>query len=454
MKKTLFIFCLLSLLAKTSFTQVVSVKADVNATFPNVIEEKTRVLKYINQYSLVFIDSIDTTYLCRMKDFNYYNIINEPFFKVPVPLNCVISDMKNPYATLWFCGKNVTCGHGMYGWTSPSVTTPNYNQSFYMIFLPDMVNLREFVLPNLSAQNTPYYRMFAIGESQNGTSNHLLQLDVMGSGVDPTASYQYATADSNEVLDNIALVGGYVVVSTREENPGNRYLNIRVSDVINGISNPGIDGKLRINLQPDETPVGRIFVTYLENDIFEVSYIKYKDYHGYILCLHRITLSDLLSGINTIICQEINVEKGEFIQDITYNSVEGVLFILLDKDDNHSVFLHTLPHNTFNYPVIRLESAINERYFSIDTMNTFIHNPGRMYQAWGGNKCFEQRYATSGTILGSCNQYNEIKAFYVPPIEINKIFDPLTRRVGNRSLYNYTRNWVYSMIYSSCFIDE
>ena len=163
----------------------------------------------------------------------------------------------------------------------------------------------------------------------------------------------------------------------------------------------------------------------------------------------------MLFGItNTIISQEISIEKGVFIQDIVYDRVERVLIILMDNNLSNSVFLHTVPDKNYNYNVVRLESAINERYFSIDTMASYSNNPGRMYQAWGGTKCFEQRFATDGTIMGSCISDIKIESKHVDPIKIKSIDNPIPRRVGDRYHYWEQESLESNVIWSNCFENE
>lgn len=127
---------------------------------------------------------------------------------------------------------------------------------------------------------------------------------------------------------------------------------------------------------------------------------------------------------------------------------------MLDKEENHSVFLHTVPKMNISYPVVRLESDEGDRYFSIDTMASYNFNPGRKYQAWGGTKCFVQEFTTNGEVPASCIPIKEVKAICVSPIKIVKIDDPLTRSVGTRNLM-----WEYNepetgAVYSNCYIEE
>ena len=246
-----------------------------------------------------------------------------------------------------------------------------------------------------------------------------------------------------------------MVFTTRDIVSNFVYVNLRVLNILNGLSNSLIDAKWRFVLPANEAVYGNVYIEYLEEGCFEVCYIKYTYNDEYVLCLHCINLNDMLAGVNNnIVSQEISIEKGEFIQDIVYDRVEKVLIVMMDKDEDHSVFLHTLPLANYSYPAIRLESAIYDRYFSIDTMASFIFNPGRKYQAWGGTKCFEQEFTTNGVVLESCIPFVEVKARCVDPIKIEKIDDPLDRNVGTRFLIWDHKETEVGAIFSNCIIEE
>ena len=454
MKRIILVFSILLCSIPVSYGQVISVKADAFPIFPNVHEEETKVLKYIGPFSMIYIDSLDSTFLCETRDFNYFNVNYSAFVKCPIPNNSKISDMYTPdFFYMWVCGKDGLSGKGLYSFLSPS-NLSMYPQTFSMFYLPDMHELKKMTVANIGTY-PPDLRMFAIGTTEEENNRHILDLNVMGSGYYPTLPYDYATVDSTEYLDDLELVESYVVFATRDVGPKNINVNLRVMDIWNGLSNTDIDVKWRFVMPTDETIYGKVFVEYLEESCFEVCYIKYSVKDGYVLCLHRINLVDMLFGItNTIISQEISIEKGVFIQDIVYDRVERVLIILMDNNLSNSVFLHTVPDKNYNYNVVRLESAINERYFSIDTMASYSNNPGRMYQAWGGTKCFEQRFATDGTIMGSCISDIKIESKHVDPIRIKSIDNPIPRKVGDRYHYWEQESLESNVIWSNCFENE
>ena len=451
MKRLLFIISILLQFTTSVYGQIISLKADVSPAFTTVYEDQTKVLKYVGPFTVLYFDSLGSRFMCELQDFNYYNSSYAIFNKWPIPFNLKISDMYTPnYNYVWFCGKIGNSGNGMYGWINPNFSLL-YSQYMYAYSLSDMTELKKMTMANIGT-NPPDLRMFAIGTTSPGHNTHILDLYHLSN---PSLPYNYATVNSNEYLDNLELVGDRVVFATRDIDPNNTYVNLRVMETTNGLSNSSIDTKWRFLLPTDVDIYGDVFLKYLENDWFEVCYIKYSFKDGYVLCLHRIVLGDMLSGVNnTMICQEIPLEKGEFIQDLVYDRVERVLVLLMDKDNNHSVFLHTLPDNTVNYPVIRLESDIDDRYFSIDTLNSYSYCPARMYQAWGGIKCFEQRIGTGGSILNTCIHQNETKATSVDPIVIEGISNTLPRNVGSRTLYQDNEKQNLSGTISNCFIDE
>lgn len=453
MKRIILVISILLCCITVSYGQAISVKASVAPIFPNVHEEETKVLKFIGPFSMIYIDSLDSTFLCETRDFNYFNAIYSAFMKCPIPNNSKISDMYTPnYYTVWLCGKDGLSGKGLYAFLDPS-NLSMYPQTFSMYYLPDMHELNKLILANIGTY--PFdLRMFAIGTTEIDHNRHILDLNVMGSGYSPTLPYNYATVGSNEYLDDLELVEAYVVFATRDVGPNSINVNLRVMDIWNGLSNTDIDTRWSFMMSADETVYGKVFVEDLGESYFEVCYIKYSEKNGYVLCMHRINLVDMLFGINTIISQEIPVKKGEFIQDIVYDRVERVLIFLMDNNMLNSTFIHTVPEKNYNYSAVRLDTPINDRYFSIDTMASYSSNPGRMYQAWGGTRCFEQKFATDGMIMESCIPYDEIKVNYVDPIKIEKITDPLTRNVGDRYFYFEQKSLESNVIWSNCFEDE
>ena len=83
MKRIILVFSILLCSIPVSYGQVISVKADAFPIFPNVHEEETKVLKYIGPFSMIYIDSLDSTFLCETRDFNYFNVIYSAFMKCP-----------------------------------------------------------------------------------------------------------------------------------------------------------------------------------------------------------------------------------------------------------------------------------------------------------------------------------------------------------------------------------
>ena len=432
--------------------QVISVKADFSSIYPSLYNDKTRVVKGPGAYSVIYLDSLGSTSFCLTPDFNYYNIISSSLDKRFIPYNSTIADMyKNLY--IWFGGKYGCTGEGMYGWISPTYY-PN-SQPFHIFPLNEIDEVKEIVVANIG-NTSPSLRMFAIGATDPNRNSHIIELDVAVPGVSPTSPYQYATVNADEYLDKIALVDDYVIYTTRDTSDGRTSVNLRIMTTVNGLSDTYIDCKWRLLLSTGEFICGKVFVTYLENRYFEVSYIKFlSNLNKYVLCLNRIKLDDMLIGVNTsTISQELLVGSEESIQDIVYDSQERVLVLLLDHGGNRSVFLHTEPRRNVNYYAVRLESAIYDCYYSIDTMASYTNNPARMYQAWGGTKCFEQRFATVGTISESCIPYEKINVKNVTPIKFYKKNDLLPREVGHRYIYGEDKNTETFGFQSNCFIDE
>lgn len=325
---------------------------------------------------------------------------------------------------------------------NPSTLNP-----IYMFFYPDMDRIEKLTV-DYDIANPNYRAVFAIGvthpENSSMEQTHIMVLENSAMGIGEFGAYPFATPDIKEHIDDLALVDDYIVYATRDSRDDHSMVNLRLSKTSNILLSTEIDMQWQFVLGAGEVVYGKVFVIQLRNYFFEVCYVKYVPATNcYVLCLHRIFLYDLLNGINSAVSQEIPVERGELIQDITYELEKEVLVVLLDKDENSSVFLHTNPNKMTPYSTVRLETRALERYFSIDTVNHIYMGPNPMYQAWGGNRRFMQSFTTMGAIGPTCLDYSTVMALVVNPIKIIQDKVPLVRDEGTRN-YHYDTESLYS----------
>lgn len=450
---------LIGILAISSnlFAQEESIKTNVGSIFPVTIEENTRVMDYMNNFALTFINAMGTPYLLDREEYAYVGtspILVVNMFPLPSGLN--ISELRKKSVVPWFCGE--WSGMGLYGRMFLNlnyIQTPN---SYFLFTLPDMNNLRKFAIATNMVD--PYHqRMFAIGETNSAPPNtHIVELELQGTGISELSPYVYAPLDSQEYLDDMEIVAEYVVFATRDYRANRSRINLRLSQVENVLAGTDIDSQWQLLYGEARSVIGKVFITRLDNNAikdFGISYIAYDNLIGqYYLYIHKLSLGDVFSNGNTVVSQRMVIPKGEEIVDIKYDDVNEVLIVLLEKENICSVFLHTCPYKTTNYSAVRLESSSEEKYYSIDTLKTLYSGAERQYVAWGGNKSLTQKFHYGGSVDSSCLSQSELNVEIVNPIMFKERKDTLVRHMGIRNRYVNNDIWMYDYENRDCYIME
>lgn len=441
MKSKLLIFThLLFWVPMCTTAQTSSFKYTLSPTFPNVIVNNTRMMEILpDNRSLVFLDTIDTTYVCHV--FNFYAAPSNTFSfqKKRLPHGLRISDMEEVQYEPWYCGSSN--GVGAYG---SILVSSNYSaiQRVHVFKLPDVYNLRKFTMA-INMSNPYQRRIFAIGEVLSNT--YIIDMD------DGFGSYSYAPVQDSEYVDDVGLVEGRVVFATRDYKVNHSKINLRVSDVEHVLDNMEIDKQWGLELAKDEEVYGRVFITYLGEGDVAVCYKKFnRKENQYILCIHRVNLNDLYNGVTAATSQEMISPKGEELLGIIYDEERQVLVLLIDKDCTQSVFIHALPYSSASYSAVSIRSDEGDRYFSIDTLrpNYLVHDCS--YGAWGGNKGFVQEFSNEGTVSASCFPY-EKRQVELTEIKIKKRDNPMARLTGYRNYEFEELPWVWSPGIRRCY---
>ncbi len=458
MKNKSLITIVLIAISFSSSAQYFSIKSNVSSYFPNTFEEHTRVMYYHDDYALTFIDSLGAPYIIARLPYVYLGLTPTlVHFKMPLPNRLVFSEMKKVNVTPWFCGSQN--GNGVYGRISTNIYNLFSPTNVTWAKLSDMNNLKrhEYIRQMLD----PYHRrVYAIGETNTPQyRTHIVELEILGINIHENDPYLYATAHEKEYFNDLKLIADHIIYTTRDDRRDNYPVNLRLSQIENVLAGTEIDTQWQFNLDTTmESVIGEVFITRLETGgpFFEVSYIKYNSrIDKYILCMHKIILDDLLNLVcNTIVSQELVIPKGEEILDIKCDETYQVLFVLMQKDDNRSVFYHTSPYKNNNYMAVRLESSAGEKYYSIDTLMASFFSTDPYYVAWGGNKTITQEFTTDGAIHQSCLSSSEEEVTIVEPIKITKKIDRLVRNVGRRDLFYEDHDWTYSLETRDCYLSD
>ena len=428
--------------------QVCGLSYSLSTTFPNVNESKTRVLENIMNRSLVFIDTLDTTYICLHRDYWVGSGTSlDIFYKKRLPQGMVISDMEDVHHYPWYCGS--LDGDGVYG--SIIVGTNYYNQERVHAFrVPIVNNLSKFTMATNMVD--PYQRrMFAIGETycSGQTKSYIMEFDVQGTGISGIDPFLYAQMSDYEHVDDVELVEDNVVFSTRDDHGEYTKASIRISRVEQMLAGSQIDRRWELQLQHNEDVLGKVFVTHLNDTDIGVCFVTYIN-NNYILHICRINIDNLYHGITTFDSKKIIIPIGEEIMDIKYDSRARMLIVLLDKDNTHSVFVHINPYLTAPSVLTCIESKYMDRYFSIDTIAPLYFSTDCVYEAWGGEKGFVQGYSSNGLIQNSCYILFD-RVFEISYINLIPEDDPIRRETQFRS-YEYENNpWEQTYGERQCF---
>ena len=447
MKKTIFIACLALASLNVSVAQIISYQANYSSFFPSTNEEATRVLYHQSDLSLVYIDSVNHPYLCfnhtsapftSLAPLFYYSTMNLPF-------QIKVNDMKKKLAFEFLCGNFTSIydynNYGYYARVSYQIGVGIPN-ALHLFQLDDIKNLKK-AEPVITLYNDSITesRLFAIGETHNTwgsvDKNHLLELHIFGHGISESTPYPYATFNTQETADDITSTSNWLAVSTRDTRADHAPINLRVSNLTQVLGNTEIDYQWQFFLSKDEKIVGKALLEHLQDDELEMCYIKYNAIENrYLLCLHRIRIPDLAIGNGVLGTQEFKVNPDEVLEDIMYISETETLVVLTNRENQYSIFYHTLPFVPSPYLAIRLESAVGDKYYSLSKVDNHLWPAGFcLYQAWGGSQFFMQEVGPSGSAAASCLSLFKSDAIIKAPKKTQKNWEPLERNTG-------TRRWI------------
>lgn len=445
MKKTIFIACLALASLNVSVAQIISYQANYSSFFPSTNEEATRVLYHQSDLSLVYIDSVNHPYLC----FNHTTapftplspLFNYTTSSLPVPIQ--ITDLKKKSVFEFSGGSyhNSITPLGFYGQIQYSAITLQPT-SIRTYKLNEFNNLKKICpVPRFVNDSLLDLRLFTIGETHNTwgsvDKNHLLELHIFGHGISESTPYPYATFNAQETADDITSTSNWLAVSTRDTRADHAPINLRVSNLTQVLGNTEIDYQWQFFLSNQERPVGKVLLARLQDDDIEMCYIKHNAIeNSYLLCLHRIRIPDLAIGNGVLGTQEFKVNPNEVLEDVMYISETETLVVLTNRENQYSIFYHTLPFVPSPYLAIRLESAVGDKYYSLSKVDNHLWPAGFcLYQAWGGSQFFMQEVGPSGSAAASCLSLFKSDAIIKAPEKTQKNWEPLERNTG-------TRRWI------------
>lgn len=433
MKKTIFIACLALASLNVSVAQIISYQANFYSSLPSSNEASTRVLFHYLDYSLVYMEHMNSPVFIVNSFSAPFSTIsplyNYSYFDVLPQIH--VNDMKKKMTQECFGG--TYNNEGLYGIIHYPPSGGIFPSSLHLRRLPDMNNLKKIAPVIHFDNNNMILRLFAIGETNK---NHILELHIFGYGISDNTPYPFATLDPRETADDITSTLNWLAVATRDTRDSAAPFNLRISKLSQVLGNTDIDYQWQFFLSNQERPVGKVLLARLQDDDIEMCYIKHNAIeNSYLLCLHRIRVPDLTIGNGVLGTQEVKVNPNEVLEDVMYDTVTGTLVVLTNTDNQYSTFYHIRPSATSSYLAIKLQSNIGDKYYSLNPVNEYWWTAGHsMYQAWGGSRYFTQEIDNMGTVAGSCLNIDKVTPVIKSPESIPNRFVKLERQEGTRTM--------------------
>ena len=397
-----------------------------------LISDATRFRHFTNAHSTYYIRYNDSAYLGNTVYVTaYYTPIST---KLTLAQDFVITDFKKFYSNLGFIGS--FGGTGMYGW-AVSTNHPTSNQ-FYIFKLPEIKRLTRIETILASNQSIGFQvKAFAIGDksevaSDGPTISCILEFYARGNGafmpyyyaplaIDPVTYHQ-------EIADDVTIIDDYVIYATRDTRDAHSMVNLRISDTNQVLQNTSIDSQWRfavpnyhkvvseLRLHPLNDGNGEFILAYVVQDTQTVKYY---------LCTHKIKLSDLFAGYNTVVYSLIPIdEECTNLVDVIYEPDVYTLVFLLNGS-GESRLCHVEPYST-GYPATILDYPDGE-LTSIDTIGSYPSANLDMYVAAGGDRFFSQDISSGIAIDRTCLTLKKREIKQLDPLVVKKSYDPISR---------------------------
>ena len=389
-----------------------------------------------------------TAYYMRYNDYSYFGTLFYPviwsnppdFYKTQMPQDFIITDFKEFWPQMGFIGSYQNAG--MYGYVYDHDLSLATN-TFHIIKLPRVDLLKRIVyfeVPN--PQYNVEGKILSIGEravSSGYSRSYLMEFFAYYSSNEyPYQKYRCAPlaydsiTHDQEIADDVINLDHFVVFSTRDTRLGHTPVNLRISDTTNVLANSDINNQWQFFLPANRKLVSETRLLVLDDDEFVLMYITYDiNLEKCYLEVHKIILPDFLSGNNTIVSHEINVNKDcSNLIEVVFEPDVNTMVILLNGSGRSEIYhmdpfvTTNTPVSMLNYPGVQLSSLkIVERYYSYNA---------DCYMAIGGNELFAQDISSGFNVDFSCLDSSIQKIPLREPPLIGLYKDPLNYYLGEK----------------------
>ncbi len=402
-----------------------------------LIGNASRIGYHYSDRSSYYMRYNDTSYLCCAISDALVNS-SPSSNKIPMPQDFVISDFKKFRVVQGFIGSYQ--GVGMFGRINEfDILSPSLNIHTYKLPAVDRLSRIAIGLPPNKT------KAYAIGETFNQSAGvfQSFLMEFYAEGVNSNAIYKYAPLACNlspgkqEFADDVITLNNYVIFATRYIRSGQKTISLRISDTTDVLSHSSIDFLWQLLTSSDEVLSGKLRLIPLDNNYFILAYIMFDGVISrYYLCVDRISLHDLLLGINnSIVSHKIMIEKDcSELTDIIFEPDVRTLVILLNGE--RSEFYHVDPYSNTDDNAYKLD-YLDGNLFSIDTIGDYMGLNGDRYFAMGEDDIFWQDISNGVVITNSCLPITKTKFLLHDSPRINIINEAINRYADNRVFINH-----------------
>lgn len=415
-----------------------------------LIGDASRIGYHYNNKSSYYMQYNDASYICCA--LNPALIIPSPTsMKITMPQDFVISDFKKFRLFQGYIGSYE--GIGMFGFIW-NVDLLDPNLYTYTFKLPAINQLNRIAVEPSSTKT----KAFAIGEKLiSGGIYQSCLLEFYAEGVSINAPYTYAPLVCNQLLgqqefaDDVIILEKKVVFATRYLSLGQQTINLRISDTANALGSSSIKIRWQLVEPFYEVLSSKLRMIVLDDSNFILAYTIYNEKDDkYYLCIHRVSLPDFLSGINSIVSHAIEINKDcSVLTDIIYEPDVQTMVVLFNGDG--SEFYHVDPYSNINDISYKLDYA-NGNFYSIDTIGNYTGMNEDGYFAIGQNEIFWQDISNGIEIENSCLPIVQPKFMLREPPRIKKIQDKIILQEDNRVLNYFTGNSIFFLGLRTCSV--
>lgn len=429
-------------LSNNAKAQLWSAEVLFSPSSSTLIGDATRVGYHADNWYTYYMRYNDSSYFCC----DIYDALGMPIpgsLKIPMDQDFVITDFKIIRSRPGFIGSYG--GVGMYGWANSYNIV--YNDDFQTTKLPvvDCLNRITIIRPpaGVSPART---KACAIGEKYGPglPQSFILEFYPIGDGsTEPyryiPMPYDFATGEL-EVADDVITFGKYVIFATQDTRTNHAPINLRISDTNNVLFNTSIDSQWQILLPSHDNVIGKIRMVPIGPRNFVLSYVKYdSDDNNYFLCIHKINLPDLISGLNAIVSHEVKIMKDCCnMVDVIYEPDVNAMMILLNGGDRSEIY-HADPYSTLSTYVYKLNYS-NGNLYSIDTAGNYSTWNGDRYIAVGDNRFFGQDISGGYQIENSCYEIIRENSILKDPPRVALLKEQLSRYTDTKIFVGWQDN--------------